>query len=65
MLPHAFFPTAHFYVWADAKLQLRISAHEAVERFLVAPRAELAALRNLRRASEADPTVVEEWGFAG
>eukprot|EP00908_Phaeocystis_cordata_P004195 Transcript_14580.p2 GENE.Transcript_14580~~Transcript_14580.p2 ORF type:complete len:212 (-),score=91.87 Transcript_14580:53-688(-) len=49
MLPHRLFPKAHFALWVDGKLQLRLSPDEAVRRFLLEPRADFAALRNLRR----------------
>ena len=49
MLPHRFFPAAEFCLWVDAKLQLKVLPEVAVERFLLTPRAEFAALRNLRR----------------
>ena len=49
LLAHRFFPSASFCLWVDAKLELRITPAEAVRRFLAAPTAELAAVRNLRR----------------
>jgi len=49
LLVHRFFPEAAFAIWVDAKLELRMAPTDAVRRFLLAPRAEVAAVRNLRR----------------
>ena len=49
MLPHRFFPNASFCIWADGKLQLALKPEQAVARYLIEAKADVAAVRNLRR----------------
>jgi hypothetical protein len=62
MLPHRFFPKAAFAIWIDAKLELRTAPGVLVDRYLAGPRAELAAVRNLRRDTiEQEHAWIRSW----
>ena len=49
LLPFRLFRTANYSLWLDGKLRLRVDPMRLVERYLHAPKAVVAAARNLRR----------------
>ena len=51
MLPHRFFPESLYAIWVDGKLQLNVRPEAAVQAYLLAESADVAAVRNLRRES--------------
>ena len=50
LLPFRLFRTANYSLWLDGKLRLRVDPMRLVDRYLHAPKAVIAAARNLLRS---------------